>query len=249
MDNAIERSQNRPANEPRSYSFRLGIAPNAQGSALAVFGNTKVLCTATIDTEVPSYQVAKHQGWLTAEYGMLPCATATRNSRERTMSNGRTKEIQRLIGRSLRSCVNLSALQGHRVIIDCDVIQADGGTRTASICGAWLALVQACAALCKSGQMSVWPITQQIAAISVGCWHNTVIVDLDYAEDSHAEVDCNVVMNGQGEFIELQGTAEGHPFTRPQLKTMLEYAQSAIEQIMEKQRAALADCGLSWPLA
>ncbi len=248
MSHDLNRSFHRKADEMRPCLFSLGAAPNAHGSALASFGNTKVLCTATADKEVPRFQSEKAQGWLTAEYGMLPCAAATRSSRERTMNNGRTKEIQRLIGRSLRACLNLSALQGYRIIIDCDVLQADGGTRTASICGAWLALVQACASLRSSGELPEWPIIQQIAAVSVGCCQDAIIADLDYSEDSQAQVDCNVVMNHRGEFIEIQGTAEGKAFNREQLGTMLDYAQKSITGIMQLQLQSLRDSGIAWTL-
>ncbi|MDO5295272.1 MAG: ribonuclease PH [bacterium] len=247
MTPTLQRSFSRHTEDIRPCEFRLGAAANANGSALAIFGNTKVLCTATIDKEVPRFQSEKGQGWLTAEYGMLPCATAVRSSRERTMSNGRTKEIQRLIGRSLRACLDLTALAGYRIIIDCDVLQADGGTRTASICGAWLALVQACTSLYSSGELSQWPVVQQIAAISVGQFQDTVIVDLDYSEDSRAQVDSNVVMNSQGEFIEIQGTAEGKAFSRSQLEQMLDYAQQAISKILSLQRQTLADSHITWP--
>lgn len=240
----IERSFGRTPQEIRPFAFCLGAAPNAQGSALVTFGDTKVLCTASVDQEVPRHHSDKGQGWLTAEYAMLPCATATRNDREKTLNNGRTKEIQRLIGRSLRACVNLSALQGYRIIVDCDVLQADGGTRTSSICGSWLAVAQACAQLLASGKIQENPITQQVAAISVGIFDGTVVADLDYREDSHAQVDSNVVMNDKGEFIEVQGTAEGHPFTEEQLLTMLHYARQAIGRIMEAQREALTEEGI-----
>ena len=246
MNTIPQRSFSRAADEIRPCHFRLGAAANAHGSALVTFGSTKVLCTATIDREVPRFQNDKGQGWLTAEYGMLPCATSVRNSREHTMNNGRTKEIQRLIGRSLRAGLDLSALAGYRIIADCDVLQADGGTRTASVCGAWLAVVQACSTLHGSGSLQQWPVSQQIAAISVGRCRDEVMVDLDYSEDSLAQVDSNVVMNHRGEFIEIQSTAERTAFSRAQLDLMLNYAQKAITRIMELQRAALADSGLTW---
>ncbi len=244
MSDILQRSFNRTPRDMRPCSFEIGWAPHAQGSALVCLGNTNVLCTASADTEVPRYQSDKNCGWVTAEYGMLPCATSVRNSRERTMNNGRTKEIQRLIGRSLRSCVDMAALRGYRIILDCDVLQADGGTRTASICGAWLALMQACHKLSQDGKLAAWPITQQVAAISVGCLNDIVICDLDYSEDSHAQVDSNVVMNGAHQLIEVQGTAEGHPFSREQLNTMLDYAQAAIDLILAKQRMALRQEGI-----
>lgn len=243
--NALRRSYDRSPEQMRPYQFELGIAPNAQGSAIVTCGKTKVLCTAFIDREVPHFQSEKEQGWLTAEYGMLPCSTATRNSRERTMNNGRTKEIQRLIGRSLRACLDLKALKGFRIIVDCDVIQADGGTRTASICGAWLAVVQACHNLFEAKELEKWPLIQQIAAISVGIFDDIILVDLDYSEDSRAQVDSNIVMNQHGEFIEIQSTAEHRTFSRQDLHTMLDYAQRAIESIMEEQRRTLDKQGIS----
>ena len=241
---AIVRSYGRAPRDMRPCQFTLGWAPNAAGSALAEFGKTRVLCTASVSTDVPRHALDKQQGWLTAEYGMLPCATATRNSRERTMANGRTKEIQRLIGRSLRACVDLPALSGYCITLDCDVLQADGGTRTASICGAWLALAQALDGLRQSGKLAAWPLKDQVAAISVGCFNDTIITDLDYSEDSRAQVDSNVVMNGDLQLIEIQGTAEGRTFSRPELTTMLDYAQGAIEKILELQRQTLTQNGI-----
>lgn len=214
---------------------------HAEGSVLVEFGDTKVLCTASVDDRAPAFLRGKGLGWVTAEYSMLPRATNTRMQRELGRgASGRTHEIQRLIGRSLRAAVNREAL-GERVItLDCDVLQADGGTRTAAITGAYVALVDACRALKKAGSIKADPIHGQVAAVSVGIFGSSVVLDLDYAEDSRCETDMNVVMNDGGGFIEIQGTAEGHAFRRNELDAMLEFAATGCAQLFALQRAALA---------
>lgn len=205
------------------------------------FGDTRVLCTASVEERVPPWLRDAGQGWLTAEYGMLPRATNTRNRREASAGkqSGRTQEIQRLIGRSLRSVVNMQAIQGLTVTIDCDVLQADGGTRTAAISGGYVALVDAMRKLQARGILTADPIHGQVAAISVGIYEGTPMLDLDYAEDSAAETDMNVVMNEAGAYIEIQGTAEGHAFRREELNSMLALADSGIARITELQQQAL----------
>ena len=225
----------------RDVRFTRGYPRYAEGSVLVEFGHTRVLCTASIEEGVPSFLRGKGQGWVTAEYGMLPRATHTRSSREaaKGKQTGRTQEIQRLIGRSLRAVVDLKALGERTVTIDCDVLQADGGTRTASITGAYVALADACAALvAKRGITN--PLHGQIAAISVGIVGGRPVLDLDYVEDSSAETDMNVVMNDGGGFIEVQGTAEGHPMRRDEIDTLLELAAAGTARLFALQREALA---------
>jgi len=214
---------------------------NAAGSVLAEFGNTRVLCTASIEATVPRFLKGKRQGWVTAEYGMLPGSTHTRSHREAASGKqgGRTLEIQRLIGRSLRAAVNLEALDGYTVTLDCDVLQADGGTRTTSICGAWLALAIAVERLLKTKEIKRNPLMGQVAAISVGIFEGMPVLDLDYPEDSNAETDMNVVMNEAGGFIEVQGTAEGHAFQRNELDQLLALAEKGISEIVVAQNVAL----------
>ncbi len=208
---------------------------------LVAFGDTQVLCTASVDERGPAWK--KDGGWVTAEYGMLPRATHTRGKREAAQGrqSGRTQEIQRLIGRSLRAVMDLNAIAGLTITLDCDVLQADGGTRTASITGAYVALVDAVAALRKRGRIKTDPIHGQVAAVSVGIYNGTPVLDLDYLEDSNCETDMNVVMNEAGGFIEVQGTAEGHAFRREELDAMLALAQKGITELLAAQRLALKD--------
>jgi ribonuclease PH len=214
---------------------------HAEGSVLVEFGDTRVLCTASVDEGVPPFLRGKGQGWVTAEYGMLPRATHTRSPREaaRGKQTGRTQEIQRLIGRSLRAAVDMAALGERTVTIDCDVLQADGGTRTAAITGAYVALADACDSLRSRGLLAACPLHGQVAAISVGIVRGVPMLDLDYGEDSEAETDMNVVMNNGGAFIEVQGTAEGHAFRRHELDALLNLAASGIGELCALQTQAL----------
>lgn len=233
------RPSGRASDEMRRVTIERGFTMHAEGSVLVSFGNTRVLCTATVEDRVPPWLRGKGRGWVTAEYGMLPRATTDRNGREaaRGKQGGRTLEIQRLIGRSLRAVVDLGALGERSVTLDCDVLQADGGTRTASISGAFVALNDAFEGLVKAGRMRSNPIHGQVAAVSVGVYSGAPVLDLDYAEDSEAETDMNVVMNEAGGFIEIQGTAEGHAFRRSELDEMLVLAEKGISEIMMVQRS------------
>jgi len=215
---------------------------HAEGSVLVEFGDTKVICTASVETSVPPFLRGKGQGWVTAEYGMLPRSTGSRMIREaaKGKQQGRTVEISRLIGRSLRAAIDLTALGENTITIDCDVIQADGGTRTASITGACVALVDAINWLKAKGKVKGEPLKQMIAAVSVGIYKGEAVLDLDYAEDSTAETDLNVIMTENGGFVEIQGTAEGEAFTPDELNAMLALAQKAIGELSAKQREALA---------
>ena len=235
------RPSNRAANEMRKITITRNYTKHAEGSVLVEFGDTKVICTASVETRVPGFLRGQGQGWVTAEYGMLPRSTGSRMGREaaRGKQGGRTMEIQRLIGRSLRAAIDLEALGENTINIDCDVIQADGGTRTASISGAWVALHDAVQHMMKKGLVKKDPLYHQIASVSVGIYEGTPVLDLDYAEDSNAETDMNVVMNNNNAFIEVQGTAEGHAFNADELNSMLALAQSGIEQIFVTQRAAI----------
>lgn len=235
------RPSGRSPDEMRQVTFERGATMHAEGSVLVNFGNTRVLCTASVEQRVPPWLRGKGRGWVTAEYGMLPRATTDRNAREaaRGKQGGRTLEIQRLIGRSLRAVVDLDALGEHTVTLDCDVLQADGGTRTASISGAYVALVDAIDTLLKARRITRSPIHGQVAAVSVGIYSGTPVLDLDYAEDSEAETDMNVVMNESGGFIEVQGTAEGHAFRRQELDEMLRLAEKGISEIQHAQRETL----------
>ena len=214
---------------------------HAEGSVLVECGDTKVICTASVAEKVPFHVKGSGRGWLTAEYGMLPRATHTRGDREaaRGKQSGRTQEIQRLIGRSLRAAVDLAKLGERTIHIDCDVIQADGGTRTASITGAWVAVHDAVEWLVKEGRLPETVIRDHVAAISVGIYKGVPVLDLDYAEDSDCDTDMNVVMTGSAGIIEIQGTAEGEPFTRSELNDLLDLAQDGIEQLIHEQRQAL----------
>ncbi len=233
-------SQRRP-DELRPLRLTCGFTRHAEGSVLVEFGETRVLCTASVESQVPPFLKGQGKGWITAEYGMLPRATNQRTVREaaKGKQSGRTLEIQRLIGRSLRAAVDLRALGERSITLDCDVLQADGGTRTASITGAWVALCNAIDGLVAQGQLPVSPIHAQVAAVSVGIYQGTPILDLDYAEDSSAETDMNVVMDGEGRFIEVQGTAEGVPFSREELDALLALGAVGICEIQSAQRLAL----------
>ena len=235
------RPSHRAADEPRSIRITRQFTKHAEGSVLVEFGDTRVICTASVEERVPPFLKGKGQGWVTAEYGMLPRATHTRSAREagRGRQEGRTLEIQRLIGRSLRAVVDLSALGERTITLDCDVIQADGGTRTASITGGFVALADAIRHLMTRRQIRKNPLHGQIASVSVGIYRGVPVLDLDYAEDSEAETDMNVVMNEAGAFVELQGTAEGHAFRMEELQAMLDLARGGIEQLLGKQREAL----------
>lgn len=235
------RSSGRNPDQMRPVRFTRHYTCHAEGSVLVEFGNTKVLCTATVEDRVPPFLKGKGQGWVTAEYGMLPRSTNTRVQREaaKGKQSGRTMEIQRLIGRALRAVVDLEALGERQITLDCDVLQADGGTRTASISGAYVALQDAMTSLVKQGKLKKNPIYGQVASVSVGIYQGTPVLDLDYVEDSAAETDMNIVMNDAGQFIELQGTAEGHAFRREELDAMLFLANKGIREIMEAQNRAL----------
>jgi ribonuclease PH len=235
------RAAGRRDDEPRPIEFETHYTRHAEGSVLACFGETKVICTATVEPKVPPFLKGKGQGWVTAEYGMLPRATHSRSSREavRGHQGGRTLEIQRLIGRSLRAVVDLQALGERTVTIDCDVLQADGGTRTAAISGGYVALRLAVEWLRRERKLRKDPLHGQIAAISVGIVDGRTLLDLDYAEDSTAETDMNVVMNEAGSFVEVQGTAEGHAFLRTELDALLDLAAAGIRHVIAAQDAAL----------
>jgi ribonuclease PH len=235
------RPSGRAPDELRPVRITRNFTRHAEGSVLVEFGDTRVLCTASVEETVPSFLRNTGKGWVTAEYGMLPRATHTRSRREAAIGKqgGRTLEIQRLIGRALRAVVDLKALGERTITIDCDVLQADGGTRTASITGSYVAMVDAVNTLIRKGALRDSPIHGQVAAVSVGIWSGTPVVDLDYAEDSDAETDMNIVMNNGGGFIEVQGTAEGHAFRRNELDELLNLAANAIGQLLAKQMEAL----------
>ncbi|HLS05435.1 MAG TPA: ribonuclease PH [Wenzhouxiangella sp.] len=237
----MSRPSGRAPGELRPVRIERHFTRHAEGSVLVSFGHTRVLCTASVEPRVPPWLRGRNQGWLTAEYGMLPRATNTRNAREaaRGRQGGRTLEIQRLIGRSLRAVVDLEALGERTVTLDCDVLQADGGTRTAAITGAYVALVDAVDWLIKTGKIKRNPIYGQVAAVSVGMVGTRAVLDLDYEEDSAADTDLNVVMNDGGGFIEVQGTAEGHAFRRAELDAMLELAEQGIARLVDIQNASL----------
>jgi ribonuclease PH len=237
----MARPSGRAADELRRVSFTRRFAKHAEGSVLVEFGDTQVLCAASVEESVPAFLRGKGQGWVTAEYGMLPRATHTRSAREaaKGKQTGRTQEIQRLIGRSLRAVIDLKALGERTITLDCDVLQADGGTRTAAVTGGYVALAEACERLIKKRAIAANPLHGQIAAISVGIVGGVPVLDLDYAEDSQAETDMNVVMNNGGAFVEIQGTAEGHAFRRHELDAMLNLAAGGIGQLFALQAQAL----------
>ena len=235
------RSFKRNDDELRPIYFRRQFTKHAEGSVLVISGETQVICNATIDETVPSFLKGKGQGWVTAEYGMLPRSTNTRMGREaaRGKQSGRTQEIQRLIGRSLRAIINLEKLGERTIHIDCDVIQADGGTRTASISGSYVALHDAIDYLLKEKKLAETPIIDSVAAISVGIMNDKALLDLDYAEDSKCDTDMNFVMTGSGDFVEIQGTAEGKPFSKKEMDELTKIAQKGIALITKKQFEAL----------
>ncbi len=232
------RPSGRSPDQLRLIKFTRNYTKHAEGSVLVEFGDTRVLCTATVEDRVPRWLKGKGKGWVTAEYGMLPRSTGSRMGREaaRGKQGGRTMEIQRLIARSLRAVVDLEALGERNVIVDCDVIQADGGTRTASITGGFVALADAMQHLLDEGKIKKNPIIGQVASVSVGIYNGSPVLDLDYDEDSNAETDMNVVMNDAGAFIEIQGTAEGHAFRQEELDAMLSLAKSGIAQLINDQK-------------
>ena len=236
------RSGQRAANQMRAVRITRSFTMHAEGSVLIEFGNTKVLCTASVEEKVPPHKRGSGEGWVTAEYGMLPRATHTRSDREaaRGKQSGRTQEIQRLIGRSMRAVFDLKLLGERTIQLDCDVLQADGGTRTASITGAYVAACDAVNQLLASGKLAASPITAQVAAISVGIVQGTPLLDLEYTEDSACDTDMNVVMTGRGHFVEVQGTAEGAAFSRDEMNAMLALAEKGVDELMQLQRRALA---------
>ena len=237
----MSRPSNRQHDELRTIRINRGYTKHAEGSVLVEFGDTRVLCTASVEEKVPGFLRGQGRGWLTAEYGMLPRATNTRTEREaaRGKQSGRTQEIQRLIGRSLRAIADLTLLGERTIKVDCDVIQADGGTRTASITGAYVAVHDAVTLLLQRGLIANSPLHDFVAAISVGVFQGTPVLDLDYAEDSACDTDMNVVMTGSGGFVEVQGTAEGAPFSRGQMDALLTLAQHGIAQLVARQKEAL----------
>jgi ribonuclease PH len=239
---SLQRPSGRAPDQLRPITIQRGFTRHAEGSVLVSFGDTRVLCTASVEEKVPGFLRGKGEGWLTAEYGMLPRSTHDRMQREaaRGGQGGRTMEIQRLIGRSLRACVDRVALGERTITLDCDVLQADGGTRTAAITGAYVALVDAISGLRKKGAIKRDPVVGAIAAISVGVWNGVPVLDLDYAEDSSCDTDMNVVMNDGGGFIEIQGTAEGHAFRREELDALLALAGKGVAELCELQRKALS---------
>lgn len=239
---SFARPSGRAPEQMRAVSIARGFTRHAEGSVLVAFGDTRVLCTASVENRVPAFLRGKGEGWITAEYGMLPRSTHTRSDREaaRGKQGGRTLEIQRLIGRSLRACVDRVALGERTITLDCDVLQADGGTRTAAITGAYVALVDAMRWLQAKKEIARDPVVGAVAAVSVGVYRGVPVLDLDYAEDSDCDTDMNVVMNDGGGFIELQGTAEGHAFRRDELDALLALAGKGTNELFAAQQAALA---------
>jgi ribonuclease PH len=235
------RPSNRRPDELRAVRITRRYTRHAEGSVLIECGDTRVLCTASVEEKVPGFLKGKGQGWVTAEYGMLPRSTNTRMDREaaRGKQSGRTQEIQRLIGRSMRAVVDLAALGERTIQIDCDVLQADGGTRTASITGAWVAVHDAIAGLKASGALAGNPLSDHVAAISVGMFEGVAVLDLDYAEDSNCDTDMNIVMTGAGAFVEVQGTAEGAAFSRIEMNALLDLAGSGIATLIRKQKQSI----------
>ncbi|ASY83556.1 ribonuclease PH [Xanthomonas citri pv. malvacearum] len=238
----FSRPSGRTADQLRPVRIERSFTRHAEGSVLVSFGDTRVLCTASVENRVPGFLRGKGEGWVTAEYGMLPRSTHTRSDREaaRGKQGGRTLEIQRLIGRALRACVDRNALCERTITLDCDVLQADGGTRTAAITGAYVALADAVSLLIKRGDIKKHPLIGAVAAVSVGIYRGEPVLDLDYPEDSDCDTDMNVVMNDGGGFIELQGTAEGHAFRRDELNALLALAEKGMGELFALQRAALA---------
>ena len=238
---SYQRTQDRAADALRSVAIQRHYTRHAEGSVLVAFGDTQVLCTASVEDKVPPHKRGSGEGWVTAEYGMLPRATHTRGDREaaRGKQSGRTQEIQRLIGRAMRCVFDLAALGERTIVLDCDVLQADGGTRPAAITGAWVAAHDAVTWLLAKRAIAASPLRDQVAGVSVGIVQGTPLLDLEYVEDAACDTDMNVVMLGNGHFVEVQGTAEGHPFTRAEMDTLLELAKNGIAQLVEMQRAAL----------
>jgi ribonuclease PH len=237
-----QRPSQRQADQLRELRITRNFTRHAEGSVLIEMGDTRVLCTASVEENVPPFLRGKGQGWVTAEYGMLPRSTHTRTAREaaKGKQTGRTQEIQRLIGRSLRAVTDLKALGERQVTLDCDVLQADGGTRCASITGAWVALYEACEKLVQAGKLASNPVTDHVAAISVGIVKGTPVLDLDYPEDSACDTDMNVVMTGRGGIVEVQGTAEGEPFTREQMNALMDLATAGVRRLVAAQVSTLA---------
>ena len=231
----IKRAGDRAADQMRPVSLERDVLKHALGSCRVEFGDTRVLCAATIEEGVPGWRKASRQGWVTAEYAMLPASTNRRTKRELGQRKGRSQEIERLVGRSLRTVVNMRSLGEHTVTVDCDVIQADGGTRTASITGAWVALHDALMAWVEAGKIARLPLTGQVAAVSMGVVDGACLLDLDYREDSRAEVDMNLVATDSGEIVEIQGTGERTPFDRDRLNTLLDLGQAGIEKLIALQ--------------
>ena len=241
LSSSLLRSNDRLASDLRPVHITRHYTRHAEGAVLVAFGETQVLCTASVEEKVPGHKKGSGEGWLTAEYGMLPRATHTRSDREaaRGKQSGRTQEIQRLIGRSLRSVFDLKKLGERTITLDCDVLQADGGTRTASITGAFVAAHDAVSKLLADGRLATSPITDHVAAVSVGMVNGLALLDLDYPEDSAAGTDMNIVMTGSGHFVEVQGTAEGAPFSRHEMQALLALAEDGIAKLVALQRGAL----------
>ena len=236
------RPSQRQPDQLRTVKITRNFTRHAEGSVLIEMGDTRVLCTASVEESLPPFLRGKGQGWVTAEYGMLPRSTHTRSAREaaKGKQTGRTQEIQRLIGRSLRAVTDLKALGERQITLDCDVLQADGGTRCASITGAWIALYEACDKLVQAGKLPANPVKDHVAAISVGIFEGSPVLDLDYPEDPNCDTDMNVIMTGQGGIVEVQGTAEGEPFTREQMNVLMDLATMGIRQLVAAQESALA---------
>jgi ribonuclease PH len=246
MNSTVKRPSGRAANALRNVSFELGVNKHAEGSCLVKFGDTHVLCLATVEESVPPWLKNSGKGWVTAEYGMLPRSTNTRMAREaaKGAQSGRTQEIQRLIGRALRAVTDMRGFGEIQVRVDCDVIQADGGTRTASVTGGYLALHQAFATMKRLGAINKLPLREPVAAISCGLVNGAAVLDLDYAEDSGAQADANFVLTASGKIVEVQGTAEDHPFAEAEFLQLMDLAKGGVAQLVELQRAALAKAGL-----
>ncbi|MCS6882884.1 MAG: ribonuclease PH [Oscillochloridaceae bacterium] len=236
----MTRQDGRRPNQLRPVEIIPNAAPYAEGSALISCGNTRVLCAASVEESIPAWLKGQGRGWVTAEYALLPRATLTRTRRERSGASGRTQEIQRLIGRSLRAAVALEELGERLITVDCDVLQADGGTRTAAITGGYVALALACRRLVADGLLARSPLVRAVAAVSVGSVDGELLLDLDYTEDSRADMDCNVVMTDSGEFVEVQGTAEGTPVSRQLLNALVDLATEGIGELLAIQRRVLA---------
>ena len=236
------RPSQRQPDQARPLRITRNFTRHAEGSVLIEMGDTQVLCTASVEESLPPFLRGKGQGWVTAEYGMLPRSTHTRSAREaaKGKQSGRTQEIQRLIGRSLRAVIDLKALGERQITLDCDVLQADGGTRCASITGAWLALNDACEKLVAEGKLPANPLRDHVAAISVGIYQGVPVLDLDYPEDSGCDTDMNVIMTGSGGIVEIQGTAEGEPFSRAQMDQLIDLAEAGIKQLVSAQKDAAA---------